>query len=259
MLKFCSHCGKALDETAKFCTKCGAVVQTETPPVQEASTPPQPEAQPQQTYQQQSQSDNQYQQQGYRQQTDYGPNTYQYQQQNYGQQGGYGQNTYQYQQQYQYNYGQQNYYQPPRNIIQELSKKVEIEGIIWTVVAGLQYLLSLIYIIIGLDSYDGEWMIFYALLILAVAILNTFGAIQSFKFSKEVKMRPVGIIDRYEPMGARVANVVYNVLFGGIVGIAGSIYGFFIRNFVITNKMEFWDIQNKFFDEEKKHNNSFTG
>ena len=33
--------------------------------------------------------------------------------------------------------------------------------------------------------------------------------------------------------------LIYNLIFGGIIGIAGSLYEISIRNFVLNNKTEF--------------------
>ncbi len=150
-----------------------------------------------------------------------------------------------YQAQYQMPY-QAKYYAPAKNIVQQLSDKVKIQGILAVVIACIQYLMGFLFIIAGADSYDGTGLIVYGIFVLAVAVANTVISVQNFKFSTDVLRCPVGIISRFSPIGGCVGTLIYNVLFGGIIGIAISIYAFIIRNFVITNEMQFAEIENKY-------------
>ena len=52
-------------------------------------------------------------------------------------------------------------------------------------------------------------------------------------------MKPVAIISRYECPSPIVVALIYNLIFGGIIGIVGSLYEISIRNFVLNNKTEF--------------------
>ncbi len=128
---------------------------------------------------------------------------------------------------------QQVQYQP--DVVRVVSEKIKIDGVIWTVVAAIQYIIGLSTIITG-----------YGIAVLIVAIINTFVAVGDFKYSKEILMRPVGIVDKYEPIGNLIANLIYNILFGGLIGVAGTIYGFVLRNYVITNQQQLMAIQMEF-------------
>ena len=155
----------------------------------------------------------------------------------------------QYQQTYQPSYQTQyqtRFYPPVKNILQQLSEKIKIQAILAIVIACIQYLMGFLFIIAGADSYDGTGLIVYGILVLAVAVANTVISVQNFKFSTDVLRCPVGIISRFSPIGGCVGTLIYNVLFGGIIGIAISIYAFIIRNFVITNEMQFAEIENKY-------------
>ena len=208
-MAFCSLCGCQISDESKFCPNCGKTLDE------------------QNTAQQQTQNTQTFQQQGYQQ--SYQPN---------------------YQQGYQPNY-QQNYrpyYAPLKNIVEQLSDKVKIQAILWLVVSCIQYLVAFIFIIYGLSEidYGGAGFIIAGILYLAAAGLNTFFCVQSFDYYKKILKNPIGIIQKYAPIGGHIAILIYNILFGGIVGLAGAIFALVIRNFVMTNEAEFAQIEYNF-------------
>ncbi len=109
-------------------------------------------------------------------------------------------------------------------LITKLSERLKINGIIWIVVAVIQ-------IIIGVS---GTW------LPLIVGILNIVSAIKDLNYSKEVMNNPVGIVKNFEPLTSPIITLVYNIVIGGVIGVAGSIYYFIaLRSFVMENKEAF--------------------
>lgn len=110
------------------------------------------------------------------------------------------------------------------DLVNELSKRVKIDAIIWFCIAGLQ-------IIAGLTYY---WIL------LIPGALNIIGACMDLKYSKEVLTNQTGIIKKYEPLVAPVITAIYNLVIGGVIGVAGSIYYFVaIRQFVLNNRQAF--------------------
>ena len=108
-----------------------------------------------------------------------------------------------------------------------LSNRERINGIIWICIAAIQ-------IIIGLC---GTW------LPLIVGVLNIITAVQSINYSNEVLQNHNGIIKRYEPLTGPVVTLIYNLLIGVVIGVAGSIYYLVaIRNFVMENREYFESI-----------------
>lgn len=104
-------------------------------------------------------------------------------------------------------------------LLKTLSERVKIDAIIWLVIGIIQIVTGAFFI---------------------VGILNIISAINDLKYSKEVLDNPTGIVERYEPLTMPIIVLVYNAIFGGVIGIAGSIYYFVaIRNFVMENKAEF--------------------
>ena len=90
------------------------------------------------------------------------------------------------------------------------------------------------------------FVIFIRIFVIIVAVINTLVSVKDFRYSREVLYRPVGIYAKFSPVGGYVGMLIYNILFGGIVGIAGSIYAFVVRSFVVNNELQFAQIEQQF-------------
>ena len=142
-------------------------------------------------------------------------------------------------------YAQQNYVQ--KNPVEILSEKIKISAIIWSVIAGLQIMIGLINFTVLFDASSG-------LILWGIAALNIFAAYKDYKYSKEVKYRPVGIVAQYQPITSYIITLIYNLIFGGVIGVAGSIYDLTVRNYVMTNVGVFNDIENSFNAQQQNVN-----
>lgn len=221
-MSFCSNCGSQLGEGVKFCPNCGKSLDGS------QAVNQQPTFNNTQTNQQQMP-----------------PNAgQQYQQAPYY--------TPPYQQPYTQPY---NPYMPQKNILQQLSGKVKANAIIWLVVACLQYLLGIIYFASAAYAYDvgvseafGAFIVM-GIFVIVVAVINTLVSVRDFRYSREVLYRPVGIYAKFSPIGGYIGMLIYNILFGGIVGIAGSIYAFVVRSFVMNNELQFAQIEQQFMEQ----------
>lgn len=112
------------------------------------------------------------------------------------------------------------------DLVQKLSEKVKINAIIWLVIGILQVLAGIF----------GGWFI------LIVGVLNIIYSVQDMDYSKALPENPTGIVQKFEPLTGPIVTLVYNLIFGGIVGAVGSIYYFVsIRSFVMENKTSFAD------------------
>ena len=87
----------------------------------------------------------------------------------------------------------------------------------------------------------------YTLAVMAIGILNIVAGYKDYKYSKELLQRPIAIISRYESMTPIVISLIYNVLFGGLIGVVGNIYELTIRNFDIANREIFQTAENRKF------------
>lgn len=106
-------------------------------------------------------------------------------------------------------------------LLNTLSQRIHTDAIIWLVIGAIQLFTGVFFI---------------------VGILNIISAINDMKYSKEVLQNPSGIVERYEPLTMPIIVFAYNLIFGGVIGIVGSIYYFVsIRGFVMENKAYFAD------------------
>lgn len=113
------------------------------------------------------------------------------------------------------------------NMINTLSQRLNINGIIWLVIGVLQ--------IIG--------GIFINWIMIVVGVLNIISAVNDMNYSKRLKISPSGIVAKFEPIVGPVITLIYNLVIGGVIGVAGSVYYFIaIRNFVMENKAFFADL-----------------
>lgn len=232
-MSFCIKCGNAIDNDAKFCGRCGTPVPEDVtgsnqgqsqgcaagnPSGASACTSnpvPKPQAHAdrsgvgtvppyQQTYQQQRGAGSI-------------PN---YRQPSYGQNGYYGAA-----------------YQPQTSPVAELSKKVKTEAIIWFCIAVYQIILGFVNLMLG------DYAVATGLILFCIAGLNLYAASKDLQYSKDVLVNPVGIVEKYKPVTGLVVTLGYNLCFGGILGVIGSVFSFLTREYVQKNEAVFLNIE----------------
>lgn len=107
------------------------------------------------------------------------------------------------------------------DLVAKLSEKVKTNGIIWLVIGIVQILLGLFV----------NWFL------LIVGVLNIISSVQDMTYSKTMLEDSTGIVEKYKPLTGPIITLIYNLIFGGIIGIVGSIYYFIgIRSFVMENE-----------------------
>ena len=117
-------------------------------------------------------------------------------------------------------------------LLNTLSQRLKINGIIWLVIGVLQ-ILGGVFI---------DWFL------LIVGVLNIISSVQDMQYSKTLLEKPSGIVAKFKPSVGPVITLVYNLVIGGVIGVVGSIYYFIaIRNYVMENKQFFesLDVENK--------------
>ena len=118
-----------------------------------------------------------------------------------------------------------------RKYIEEISAKMQTNGIIWCVIAGIQ-------ILVGVS---------YSSFMLIIGVLNLISAIDDMRSSKSFLSNPIGIVDKVKPVTGAVIALVYNLLIGGVIGCIGSIYYFLaIREYVMKNESIFLEIERQY-------------
>lgn len=122
----------------------------------------------------------------------------------------------------------------PQELVKKLSEKVKINGILWLVIGALQAIIG-IYLLTWRRNLP--W-------VLIVGAINIVVGIADLKYSSDVLACPKGVVKRFEPLAMPIITLVYNLIFGGVIGCAGSIYYLVaIRSFVMENKDAFLRIE----------------
>ena len=107
----------------------------------------------------------------------------------------------------------------PENLVNTLSVRYNTYGIIWIVIAIIQ-IVSVTCIPVGL------W--------------NLYAAYTNIKYGKAIQRNPTNIVKAHTPVTGAVVCLIINLLLGGVIGVAGSIYYFVaIRGFVMENQSAF--------------------
>ena len=119
---------------------------------------------------------------------------------------------------------------PAEDIVKTLSERLHTNAIIWIVIGCIQ-------IIIGLCG---------TIVPIVIGILNIISATNDLKASKNILENPTGIVAAYEPITMPIVTLAYNLIFGGVIGVAGSIYHLLcIRQSVVENKEKFLALENQ--------------
>ncbi len=130
-----------------------------------------------------------------------------------------------------------------RKLLGGLSAKVKTEGFVWIGVAAVQALMGLIMLLIG--SIES------ALVLIVICVLNFIAASNDLKYAKVIFEKPTGIVKKYQPVTGLIISLVYNVIFGGVVGVAGIIFGFVTRSYVLGHQAEFTSLEARYPAEEQ--------
>ena len=154
-------------------------------------------------------------------------------------------------------YGYQ-YAPAPENPLIRLSKKVKTNAIIWTVIASLQAVIAAVNFYFWLDGlrwWPDEVLAngISALMLAVIATLNFVSSAKDFKYSKNVLNVPRGIVAKFQPIGGYIANLIYNIIFGGLVGIVGSIYGLCVRSYVMNNAGYFQMVERQYMENTQQN------
>ncbi len=116
------------------------------------------------------------------------------------------------------------------SIVDTITQRIKINGIIWIVIAGIQILMGISF----------NWIF------LIVGALNLISSIQNLNYSKNFPNNPVGIVAKMKPLVGAIVVLIYNLIIGGIIGIAGSIYYLVaVRGYVLENEQAFLEIENQ--------------
>ncbi len=106
-------------------------------------------------------------------------------------------------------------------VLEKISERYKINGYIWIVVASIQILIGLL----------GSWTT------LIIGGLNLYSAITDINYSKSVIGNPDGVVEKVKPLTGPIITLAYNIILGGVIGVAGSLYYLFgVRDFILKNE-----------------------
>lgn len=139
-------------------------------------------------------------------------------------------------------------YEDARAILQQKMKTVRW---FWTILGSIQTLagvplLIISFVILVDEAFDIEAHPFFlaSLSVLVVGIINLKFANTYKKLMEAFERRPVGIQEYYDnALGRIVGGLIFNLFFGGLIGIIGSILEFSARNYVLNNRRLFREIE----------------
>lgn len=113
-------------------------------------------------------------------------------------------------------------------LLNQLSSKLKTNGIIWLIIGIIQV-------------FIGLFINWFALI---VGILNIVSSVKDINYSSTILNEPKDIIKNFEPVTGPIITLVYNLIFGGVIGVVGSIYYFVaVRSLVTEHKHEFEAIE----------------
>lgn len=106
-------------------------------------------------------------------------------------------------------------------VLQKISSKEKVGGIIWIVVASIQ-------LMIGLAV---NWVI------MIIGIWNLIFGIMRIVNAGKMDERADKIVEQYEKDLANIIIfLIVNIFIGGLIGVAGAIFDLVTRNYVMNNK-----------------------
>ena len=103
-----------------------------------------------------------------------------------------------------------------QHLLEQLSQRANANGIIWLVI-GIVQVISVIGVLMG--------------------VFNIIGGLYYMKYSKTVLENPKGIVEQFEPLAGAIFSLVFNLIFGGVIGVVCIIYYLVsLRGLVMENR-----------------------
>lgn len=115
------------------------------------------------------------------------------------------------------------------------------EAIVWLIIACMQVVLGLILSALG--------KLLIGSCILVVACVNCYFSIKTALYLKDIYDSPRWRIREYTSMAKLTLSLLYNLLFGGIIGLIAPIYGMFVCDFLVKNDTLFYTLDEEYADK----------
>ena len=122
-----------------------------------------------------------------------------------------------------------------------LYEKMASAAKFWRGVSIFQFIGAAVYFILML--FVDFAFITNTLALAIIGALNWRASSTELEFLENIKKKPVGIIAHFESITNILVAFIYNLVFGGIIGVIGSVLDYLTRNYVINNKAAFAEIE----------------
>ncbi len=124
-----------------------------------------------------------------------------------------------------------------KNKRDSIIKRIKINALIWIIIALIQIFLG----------------IFINMFIIIVGTINLYLAFLDFDYAKAYAINSVGIVKQVKPVGEIIFMFIYNLVFGGVIGVFGIIfYLIAVRNYVLRNENIFLEIEKQYSVKKQK-------
>ena len=139
-------------------------------------------------------------------------------------------------------------------LVETLAKRLVFQSRCWKISGIIKGVIGIALIVFGFVTYYNQGDLQkYSVVLIMVGVLHLFVTFLNFCFCNsyieyrdDITERPNKIVEHYEEIEGCLWNILYNVIFGGIVGTIGAVYGFLTRSFVLGNQEGFKEIEHQY-------------
>lgn len=118
-----------------------------------------------------------------------------------------------------------------QDIIDTIRKLELASAIVWSIIAGIQLLVALAFLIVPFLTFSVEMIA-----LLAAGIWNILAALSRFNRAKQIQARKASVVKSYESVTQLVIIAIVNLVLGAVIGALWVIIDFIIRDKVLRNR-----------------------
>jgi len=130
-------------------------------------------------------------------------------------------------------------------LLRKLSLMMRISAFLWIVIGILQIVLGGLTVLSQIHEGNFSFSNIYVF-IFFIGVVNLSFSMKNWKFATSILHIPTGILGRFKPLWGSIAALVYNLLFGAVVGVVGVAYELTIRAFVMRRKEQFIQLEQEY-------------